>query len=109
MIDDREDEDAVGTVVRYTAQRIRPVNRAFGGALLRHARGSLEEALDLVDVLAGQMAMYRYSRERGVLRVLAQIERTGDPRRSFVPSRHPLRVAYLSGAGRVVNVEIPTP
>jgi hypothetical protein len=109
VIDDREDEDAIATILRYTAQRIRPVNRAFGGALLRHARGSLEEALDLVDALAGQMAMYRYSRERGVLRMLAQIELTGDPHRSFVPSRHPLRVAYLSGAGRVVNVEIPTP
>jgi hypothetical protein len=109
VIDDRDDEDAVGTVVRYTAQRIRPVSRAFGGALLRHARGSLEEALDLVDTLAGQMAVYRYSRERGVLRMLAQIELTGDPRRRFVPSRHPLRVAYLSANGRVVNVEIPSP
>ena len=109
MIDDRDQDDAVGTIVRYTAQRIRPVNRAFGGALLRHARGSLEEALDLVDALAGHMAMYRYSRERGVLRMLAQIELTGDPRRSFVPSRHPLRVAYLSGAGRVVNVEVQSP
>ena len=109
MIDDREDDDAVGTVARYTAQRIRPVSRTFAGAVLRHARGSLEDALDLVDALAGQMAMYRYSRERGVLRMLAQIELTGDPRRRFVPSRHPLRVAYLSGAGRVVNVEIPTP
>jgi hypothetical protein len=26
-----------------------------------------------------------------------------------VPSRHPLRVAYLSGEGRIVNVEVPTP
>jgi hypothetical protein len=109
VIDDREHEDAVGTVVRYTAQRIRPVSRAFGGALLRHSRGSLEEALDLVDALAGRMAMYRYSRERGVLRMLAQIELTGDPRRSFVPSQHPLRVAYLTNAGRVVNVEVQSP
>src|SRR3954453_19282228 len=108
VIDDREDEDAVGAVVRYTAQRIRPVSRAFGGALLHHARGSLEEALDLVDPLAGQMAVYRYSRERGVLRMLAQIELTGDPRRRFVPSRHPLSVPDLSGAGRVGHVEIPT-
>ena len=109
MIDDREHEDAIGTVARYLAQRIRPVSRGFAWAVLWKARGSLEEALDLVDALAAQVAMYRYSRERGITRMLAQIELSGDPKRRLVPSRHPLRVAYLAGDGRVVNVEVPTP
>jgi hypothetical protein len=109
MIDDRDQEDAVGTVARYVAKRIRPVSRGFAWAVLWKARGSLEEALDLVDALAAQIAVYRYSRERGITRMLAQIELAGDPRRRFVPSRHPLRVAYLRGDGRVVNVEVPTP
>jgi hypothetical protein len=109
MIDDREHEDAIGTVARYLSQRIRPVSRAFAWAVLRKARGSLEEALELVDALAAQVAVYRYSRERGVTRMLAQIELSGDPKRRFVPSRHPLRVAYLAGDGRIVNVEVPTP
>jgi hypothetical protein len=109
VIDDREEADAVSTVARYMAQRIRPVSRRFAFAVLWKARGSLEEALDLVDALAGQIAVYRYSRERGITRMLRQIELSGDPRRRFVPSRHPLRVAYLSGDGRIVNVEVPTP
>ena len=109
MIDDREHEDAIGTVARYLAQRIRPVGRGFAWALLRKARGSLEEALDLVDALAAQIAVYRYSRERGIARMLAQVELSADPKRRFVPSRHPLRVAYLAGDGRIVNVEVPTP
>ena len=109
MIDDREHEDAIGTVARYLSQRIRPVSRGFAWAVLRKARGSLEEALDLVDALAAQVAVYRYSRERGVTRMLAQIELSGDPKRRFVPSRHPLRVAHLAGDGRIVNVEVPTP
>jgi hypothetical protein len=91
------------------AQRIRPVSRGFAWAVLWKARGSLDEALDLVDALAGQIAVYRYSRERGITRMLAQIELSGDPRRRFVPSHHPLKVAYLSREGRVVNVEVPTP
>ena len=106
VIDDREDEDALGTILRYAAQRIRPVSRSFGGAVLRHARGSLEDALDVIDALAAQVAIYRYSRERGITRMLAQIELSGDPRRRFVPSRHPVRVAYLTPAGRLVNVEV---
>jgi hypothetical protein len=109
VIDDREHEDAIGTVARYLGQRVRPVSRAFAWAVLRKARGSLEEALELVDALAAQVAVYRYSRERGVTRMLAQIELSGDPRRRFVPSRHPLRVAYLGSDGRIVNVEVPTP
>jgi hypothetical protein len=106
VIDDRDDEDAIGTIRRYAAQKIRPVSRSFGGAVLRHARGSLEDALDVIDALAAQIAVYRYSRERGITRMLAQIELTGDPRRRFVPSRHPVRVAYLTAAGRLVNVEV---
>jgi hypothetical protein len=109
MIDDRDHEDAIGTVARYLSQRIQPVSRGFAWAVLWKARGSLEEALDLVDALAAQVAIYRYSRERGITRMLAQTELSGDPKRRFVPSRHPLRVAYLAGDGRIVNVEVPTP
>jgi hypothetical protein len=112
VIDDREaheDEDAIGVVARYLAQKIRPVGRGFAWAVLWKARGQLDEALDLVDALAANVAVYRYSRERGISRMLAQIELTGDPKRRFVPSRHPMRVAYLGGDGRLVNVEVPTP
>ena len=109
MIDDREHEDAIGIVARYLGERIRPVSRGFAWAVLWKARGSLEEALDLVDQLAAQIAVYRYSRERGITRMLAQIELSGDPKRRFVPSRHPLRVASLGRDGRIVNVEVATP